>query len=230
MNPNHYLSASIEYLFTNRLNWSKQASVGKTLVSSSMINRVAASIERDVYEVPVGFKWFVDGLVTGALGFGGEESAGASFLTLDARPWSTDKDGITMNLLAAEMTAVSGKDPSERYQMLTDRFGAPFYARKDAPANSEQKKVLSGLSPERVKADRLAGELIVQKITEAPGNRAAIGGLKVATENGWFAARPSGTEDIYKIYGESFLGADHLDQVLSEAQDLVSTVFKAEGV
>ena len=230
MNPNHYLSASIEYLFTHRAQWPSRAAVGKTLVSSGMIDRVAASLGRNLYEVPVGFKWFVEGLVSGELGFGGEESAGASFLTLDARPWSTDKDGIIMNLLAAEMTAVTGKDPSERYHSLTERFGTAYYARKDAPANAAQKKVLSELSPDKVKADRLAREVITGKNTQAPGNGASIGGLKVSTANGWFAARPSGTEDIYKIYAESFLSQSHLENVLSEAQNLVSEVFKLEGI
>jgi len=230
MNPNHYLSASIEYLFTHRAQWPSKAAVGKTLVSSGMIDRVAASLGRNLYEVPVGFKWFVEGLVSGELGFGGEESAGASFLTLDARPWSTDKDGIIMNLLAAEMTAVTGKDPSERYHSLTERFGTAYYARKDAPANAAQKKVLSELSPDKVKADRLAREVITGKNTQASGNGASIGGLKVSTANGWFAARPSGTEDIYKIYAESFLSQSHLENVLSEAQNLVSEVFKLEGI
>lgn len=223
MNPNHYLAVAIEYLFSHRPQWGS-AGVGKTLVSSSMIDRVVKSLDRELVEVPVGFKWFVPGLVEGAIGFGGEESAGASFLRFDGSVWSTDKDGIIMDLLAAEITAVTGKTPSQRYAELAEKFGAPAYARTDAPANREQKAILKKLSPDKVTATELAGEDIVAKLTEAPGNGAAIGGLKVATENAWFAARPSGTEDKYKIYAESFLGEEHLKQVQAEAQAVVSHV------
>ncbi len=226
MNPNHYLAVAIQYLFSHRPNWPQNAAVGKTLVSSSMIDRVAAAMKLNLNEVPVGFKWFVDGLQTGEFGFGGEESAGASFLAMDGSPWSTDKDGIIMNLLAAEITAVTGKDPGELYQELTEEFGNPIYQRIDAPANREQKAILSNLSPDMVKADSLAGEAITAKLTHAPGNGAAIGGLKIVTENGWFAARPSGTEDIYKIYAESFIGHEHLDAILHEAQAIVSDALK----
>ena len=224
MNPNHYLAVAIEYLFAHRPNWSAQAGIGKTLVSSSMIDRVAQRLGRKLVEVPVGFKWFVPGLVTGELGFGGEESAGASFLDRQGLAWSTDKDGIIMNLLAAEITAVTGKDPGEHYQALTAEFGAPIYTRIDAAANREQKAKLSKLSADQVSATELAGEAITAKLTHAPGNHAAIGGLKVTTENGWFAARPSGTEDVYKIYAESFKDQDHLEQILSEAQAMVDSV------
>lgn len=227
MNPNHYLAVAIDYLFSHRPNWPQNAAVGKTLVSSSMIDRVAAASNLNLSEVPVGFKWFVDGLQTGSFGFGGEESAGASFLRLDGGSWSTDKDGIILNLLAAEMTAVTGKDPGLLYQELTAKFGNPVYSRIDAPANREQKAILKNLSPEMVKADMLAGELITAKLTNAPGNDAAIGGLKITSENGWFAARPSGTEDIYKIYAESFKGEEHLQQILSEAQAIVSAALSA---
>ena len=230
LNPNHYLAVSINYLFQNRPLWPASAGIGKTLVSSSMIDRVATSLDRKLVEVPVGFKWFVDGLSTGQLGFGGEESAGASFLTHDGAPWSTDKDGIIMNLLAAEIMAITDKDPGEHYEELTNRFGSPQYARTDAPANRSQKAVLSAMSASNVTATSLAGEPILERLTEATGNDASIGGLKVATENGWFAARPSGTEDIYKIYAESFLGEDHLVRIQTEAQDLVSGLFKTEGV
>ena len=223
MNPNHYLAVAIEYLFSHRPQWGK-AGVGKTLVSSSMIDRVVESLDRELVEVPVGFKWFVPGLVEGTIGFGGEESAGASFLRFDGSVWSTDKDGIIMDLLAAESTAVTGKSPSQRYAELAEKFGAPAYARTDAPANREQKAILKKLSPDKVTATELAGEDIVAKLTEAPGNGAAIGGLKVATENAWFAARPSGTEDKYKIYAESFLGEEHLRKVQAEAQAVVSHV------
>ena len=222
MNPNHYLAVAIQYLFSHRPNWPQNAAVGKTLVSSSMIDRVAEAMNLNLNEVPVGFKWFVDGLQTGEFGFGGEESAGASFLAMDGSPWSTDKDGIIMNLLAAEITAVTGKDPGELYQDMTLNFGSPVYRRIDAPANREEKAILSNLSPEMVKADTLAGETITAKLTHAPGNGAAIGGLKIVTENGWFAARPSGTEDIYKIYAESFIGENHLESILQEAQAIVS--------
>ena len=227
MNPNHYLAVAIDYLFSHRPNWPQNAAVGKTLVSSSMIDRVAAASNLNLSEVPVGFKWFVDGLQTGSFGFGGEESAGASFLRLDGGPWSTDKDGIILNLLAAEMTAVTGKDPGQLYQELTAKFGNPVYSRIDAPANREQKAILKNLSPDMVQADTLAGETITAKLTHAPGNDAAIGGLKITTENGWFAARPSGTEDIYKIYAESFKGEEHLQQILSEAQAIVSAALSA---
>ncbi|AEG30830.1 phosphoglucomutase (alpha-D-glucose-1,6-bisphosphate-dependent) [Thiomicrospira cyclica] len=224
LNPNHYLAVAIQYLFSHRPNWSADAGIGKTLVSSSMIDRVAASLGRNLVEVPVGFKWFVPGLVSGSLGFGGEESAGASFLDRQGMAWSTDKDGIIMNLLAAEITAVTGKDPGEHYQALTEQFGAPVYTRIDAPANREQKTRLSKLSAEQVTATELAGHDITAKLTHAPGNDAAIGGLKVTTAQGWFAARPSGTEDVYKIYAESFEGRAHLDQLLAEAQQMVDGV------
>ncbi len=226
MNPNHYLAVVIQYLFTHRPNWPKNAAVGKTLVSSSMIDRVAKANNLNLSEVPVGFKWFVDGLQTGTFGFGGEESAGASFLRFDGGPWSTDKDGIILNLLAAEITAVTGKDPGALYQELTAQFGDPIYSRIDAPANREEKAILSNLSPEMVKADSLAGEAITAKLTHALGNGAAIGGLKITTENGWFAARPSGTEDIYKIYAESFKGQTHLDQIIDEAKAIVADALK----
>ncbi len=227
MNPNHYLAVAIQYLFTNRPVWPQAAAVGKTLVSSGMIDRVAGLIGRKLYEVPVGFKWFVDGLADGSLGFGGEESAGASFLRKDGLPWSTDKDGIIMDLLAAEITAKTGRNPAEHYGDLVDRFGSPLYERIDAPADTAQKAVLSAMSPEDVKADTLAGESILAKLTRAPGNDAAIGGLKVVTESGWFAARPSGTEAIYKIYAESFRDADHLRRIQEEARELVAGVFAA---
>lgn len=224
MNPNHYLAVAIQYLFQNRPGWNKEAAIGKTLVSSSMIDRVAKSINRTLAEVPVGFKWFVDGLSDGSYGFGGEESAGASFLRKDGTVWSTDKDGIILNLLAAEITAKTGKNPSDHYKELEERFGSPVYERLDAPATIDEKKVLKNLSPDQVKADTLAGEPILKKITKAPGNDAAIGGLKVETENGWFAARPSGTEDIYKIYTESFRGKEHLKKIQDEAIAIVNSV------
>jgi len=227
MNPNHYLATAIEYLFQNRPGWRGDAGVGKTLVSSSMIDRVAKSLGRKLVEVPVGFKWFVDGLLDGSLGFGGEESAGASFLRRDGRVWSTDKDGLIMGLLAAEMMAVTGRDPAESYRALTERFGAPVYERIDAPANFEQKAVLAKLSPEQLTATELAGEPITATLTSAPGNGAALGGLKVETANGWFAARPSGTEDVYKIYAESFLNEAHLRLIQGEAQRLIGDVFTA---
>lgn len=229
MNPNHYLAVAIDYLFANRPGWSEDTAVGKTLVSSSMIDRVVAELGRTLVEVPVGFKWFVPGLGDGTIGFGGEESAGASFLRMDGTSWSTDKDGIILNLLAAEITAVTGKTPSQRYAELAQRYGAPAYARTDAEANREQKAILKQLSPEQVTATELAGEPITAKLTEAPGNGAAIGGLKVTTENAWFAARPSGTEDKYKIYAESFLGEEHLRQVQQEAQAVVSEVLANQG-
>ncbi|MFI5798032.1 phosphoglucomutase (alpha-D-glucose-1,6-bisphosphate-dependent) [Streptomyces sp. NPDC051677] len=221
MNPNHYLAAAIAYLYAHREQWPADAGIGKTLVSSSMIDRVAADLGRRLVEVPVGFKWFVDGLVDGSLGFGGEESAGASFLRRDGSVWTTDKDGIILALLASEITAVTGKTPSEHYAGLTDRFGAPAYARIDAPATREEKALLGKLSPAQVTADTLAGEAVTGVLTEAPGNGAAVGGIKVTTANAWFAARPSGTEDVYKIYAESFLGPDHLRRVQEEAKDVV---------
>ncbi|AEX77275.1 phosphoglucomutase (alpha-D-glucose-1,6-bisphosphate-dependent) [Corynebacterium diphtheriae] len=224
MNPNHYLAVAIDYLFSHRPHWNSSTAVGKTLVSSSMIDRVVADLGRKLVEVPVGFKWFVPGLVDGSVGFGGEESAGASFLRHNGTVWSTDKDGIILDLLASEITAVTGKTPSQRYEELAARFGSPAYARTDAPATRDQKAVLKKLSPEQVTATELAGEAITAKLTTALGNGAAIGGLKVTTENAWFAARPSGTEDKYKIYAESFLGADHLAMVQREAQNLVSDV------
>jgi phosphoglucomutase len=222
MNPNHYLAVAINYLFTHRKGWRKDAAVGKTLVSSSMIDRVAASLGRKLCEVPVGFKWFVDGLVDGSYGFGGEESAGASFLRKDGTVWSTDKDGIILSLLACEILAVTGKDPGVHYQELTAKFGNPVYARMDAVATRDEKAKLLALSPEQVKAKTMAGESITAKLTHAPANGAAIGGLKVCTENGWFAARPSGTEDIYKIYAESFIGEEHLARIQAEAKDIVN--------
>lgn len=224
MNPNHYLAVAIQYLFQNRPGWSDDAAIGKTLVSSSMIDRVAKSINRRLAEVPVGFKWFVDGLLDGSYGFGGEESAGASFLRKDGTVWSTDKDGIILCLLSAEITAKTGKDPGEHYKVLEDEFGSPVYERLDAPASLEEKSILKDLSPDQVKADQLAGEPILKKLTRAPGNDAPIGGLKVETENGWFAARPSGTEDIYKIYTESFKGEDHLKRIQDEAIAIVDSV------
>ena len=230
MNPNHYLSVAVWYLFQNRPHWPGRAAVGKTLVSSSLIDRVAADLDRPLAEVPVGFKWFVEGLKSGAYGIGLEESAGASFLRKDGTVWTTDKDGIIMDLLAAEITARTGKDPGVLYQELTARFGRPIYERMDAPANTTQKEVLSRLSPDQVTAVTLAGEPILAKLTRAPGNDAAIGGLKVVTENGWFAARPSGTEDIYKIYTESFRGPEHLAQIQTEAQEIVQRAFQAAEV
>ncbi len=227
MNPNHFLSVAIWYLFQHRPGWRKDAAIGKTLVSSSMIDRVAAHLGRKLSEVPVGFKWFVDGLLDGSYGFGGEESAGASFLRKDGTVWTTDKDGIIMDLLAAEITATTGKDPALHYQALEAQFGSPMYERMDAPANREQKAILQKLSPEMVTAQELAGEPITAKLTNAPGNNAALGGLKVVTENGWFAARPSGTEDVYKIYAESFEGAEHLRRIQQEAQLIVKAAFDA---
>ncbi|MFA9394940.1 MAG: phosphoglucomutase (alpha-D-glucose-1,6-bisphosphate-dependent) [Halodesulfovibrio sp.] len=230
MNPNHYLAASIEYLFTHRPQWKKDAVVGKTLVSSQMIDLVVESLGRKVAEVPVGFKWFVPGLIDGSYGFGGEESAGASFLRKDGSVWTTDKDGIIMNLLAAEILAVTGKDPQQHYDAMTEKFGTPIYERLQAPASPEQKAALKKLSPDMVKSDTLAGEPILIKLTQAPANGASIEGLKVVTKSGWFAARPSGTEDIYKIYTESFKGKDHLALLQKEAQNMVSEAFKAAGV
>ncbi len=230
MDPNHYLSVAIDYLFRHRPDWPTGAAVGKTLVSSSMIDRVVAGLKRTLIEVPVGFKWFVEGLLSGSLGFGGEESAGASFLRRDGAPWSTDKDGVIMALLAAEITAVTGRDPGEHYLELEARYGSPVYARSDAPANPAQKAVLKALSPAMVQATSLAGETISGRLTHAPGNGAPLGGLKVTTENGWIAARPSGTEDVYKIYAESFLGDDHVERLLEEAQVLVQAAFGEAAV
>jgi phosphoglucomutase len=229
LNPNHYLSVAVDYLFRNRPGWREDAAVGKTVVSSSMIDRVAASLGRRLAEVPVGFKWFVEGLIDGSYGFGGEESAGASFLRKDGSVWTTDKDGIIMGLLAAEITAVTGREPGEAYAELEARFGSPVYERLDAPATPAQKAAFTRLTPEMVTAGALAGEPITARLTRAPGNGAAIGGLKVVAQNGWFAARPSGTENIYKIYAESFLGQEHLDQVKSEAQAIVDAAFRAAG-
>ena len=227
MNPNHYLAASIDYLFRHRPDWGGQCAIGKTMVSSGIIDRVAARLGRKLIETPVGFKWFVDGLVDGSMGFGGEESAGASFIKRDGTVWSTDKDGIILGLLAAEITAKTGKDPGARYADLTRELGAPRYERIDAPATPAQKDVLKKLSPAQVTATELAGEPILAKQTEAPGNGAAFGGLKVITENGWFAARPSGTEDVYKIYAESFRGEDHLRRIQDDARAVVTRVFDA---
>jgi phosphoglucomutase len=224
MNPNHFLAVCIDYLYRNRPEWSAKAAVGKTMVSSSIINRVVAKLGRKLIEVPVGFKWFVPGLIDGSIGFGGEESAGASFLRLDGKAFSTDKDGLILALLASEITAVTGKSPSQHYKTLTDEFGAPEYERIDAPATLEQKSKLAKLSADAVTASELAGEKITGVLTHAPGNNAALGGLKVETENAWFAARPSGTENVYKIYGESFKGAEHLKQVQAEAKQLVDGV------
>jgi len=225
LNPNHYLSVAIEYLFTHRPGWSKSAAVGKSVVCSSMIDRVAKGIGRALKEVPVGFKWFVDGLLSGTLGFGGEESAGASFLRRDGTVWTTDKDGLIMGLLAAEMTAVTGKDPGELYQDLTRKYGQPDFARIDAAATVDQKKILAGVTSKDLTETQLAGEKITGILTTAPGTNDPIGGLKVTSEGGWFAARPSGTEDIYKLYAESFKGAEHLKMIQTEAQEIVQRAF-----
>jgi phosphoglucomutase len=222
MNPNHFLAVAIAYLLSHRPGWSKGTAIGKTLVSSSLIDRVVADLGRTLLEVPVGFKWFVPGLLDGTVGFGGEESAGASFLRHDGSVWTTDKDGILLALLASEIQAVTGRSPSALHKQLTDHFGESAYARIDAPASREEKAALGKLSPEDVTATELAGEPIVAKLTQAPGNDASIGGLKVTTENAWFAARPSGTEDVYKIYAESFRGPEHLAQVQEEARAVVS--------
>jgi phosphoglucomutase len=230
MNPNHYLSVAIWYLFQNRPGWNRDAAVGKTLVSTSMIDRVASSLGRRLIEVPVGFKWFVDALLKGTCGFGGEESAGASFLRKDGTVWTTDKDGILMDLLACEMTAKTGKDPGELYRDLEEKFGRAFYERIDVPATPEQKAVLKKLSLDSVTAKELGGEPIIAKLTRAPANDAEIGGLKVVTRNGWFAARPSGTEDICKIYAESLRGNDHLQRILEEATVIVNAAYKAAGL
>lgn len=227
MNPNHYLAVAIDYLFTNRTNWRKDAGIGKTIVSSSMIDRVAKRLGRKLVEVPVGFKWFVEGLSDGSLGFGGEESAGASFLRKDGSVWTTDKDGIILALLSAEILATTGKSPSDHYDALTKEFGNPVYARVEAPASAEEKANFKKLSADQITASEFAGEKIVEKLTTAPSNNASIGGLKVVTENGWFAARPSGTEDIYKIYAESFKGEEHLKQIQDEAKSLVSKVLSS---
>ena len=229
MNPNHYLSVAVDYLFRHRPDWPGDAAVGKTLVSSSMIDRVAADLGRPLAEVPVGFKYFVDGLLQGRYGFGGEESAGASFLRRDGRVWTTDKDGLLLGLLAAEITAVTGEDPGRAYRRLTERYGEPAYARSDAPATPAQKRVLAGLSPDAVKAESLAGDAVQQRLTTAPANGEPIGGLKIVTAAGWFAARPSGTEDVYKIYAESFRGEAHLRQLQEEAQALVQAAFDEAG-
>ncbi len=229
LNPNHYLAVSIDYLFRNRPEWRPDAGIGKTLVSSSIIDRVAADLSRRLDEVPVGFKWFVDGLLDGSLGFGGEESAGASFLKRDGEAWSTDKDGLILGLLSAEIAAKLGKDPGERYRELTAKFGDPVYERIDAPASPDEKAILQKLSPEQVSAKELAGEKIEAMLTKAPANGAALGGLKVVTKNGWFAARPSGTENVYKIYAESFLGKEHLRRIQEEAQTLISRTFANAG-
>jgi phosphoglucomutase len=226
LNPNHYLAVAISYLFTNRPQWSPDAAIGKTVVSSSLIDRVARHLGRRLYEVPVGFKWFVDGLLAGTLGFGGEESAGASFLRRDGTVWTTDKDGIMMGLLAAEMTARTGRDPGEQYRDLAAQHGTSYYARTDAAATPEEKALLGKLSPQQVQAKELAGDPIEAILTNAPGDGNAIGGLKVSTPNGWFAARPSGTENIYKIYAESFVSEEHLQRIQTEAQALVSEVLR----
>jgi phosphoglucomutase len=230
LNPNHYLAVAIDYLFGHRPGWKADAGIGKTLVSSGIIDRVAANLKRRLLEVPVGFKWFVDGLLDGSLGFGGEESAGASFLAKDGSPWSTDKDGLIMGLLAAEMTAKLGKDPGVCYRELSAQFGDPVYERIDAPASAAEKAILQKLSPEQVPAKELAGEKIEAMLTTAPGNGAALGGLKVVTKNGWFAARPSGTEDVYKIYAESFLGKEHLRRIQEEARAVISKTLAAAAV
>jgi phosphoglucomutase len=227
MNPNHYLAVAIRYLLAHRPLWPKTAAVGKTLVSSSMIDRVVAGIGRRLVEVPVGFKWFVPGLLDGTLCFGGEESAGASFLRRDGTVWTTDKDGLLLNLLAAEITARTGKDPGEHYRELTAEFGEPHYTRIDAAASPAQKAKLGRLSPEAVSASTLAGEPITARLTRAPGNDAGIGGLKVVAANGWFAARPSGTENVYKIYAESFRDERHLQQIVTEAQQIVDGALAA---
>jgi phosphoglucomutase len=226
MNPNHYLAVAISYLFRNRARWRKDAAIGKTVVSSSMIDRVASSLERKLIETPVGFKWFVDGMIDGSVGFCGEESAGGSFLRTDGTVWTTDKDGLILGLLAAEITAREGRDPGTIYNDLTKKFGAPAYERIDAPATLAQKDILKKLTPAQLDARELAGEKIINAITVAPGNGAAIGGIKVTSESGWFAARPSGTEEVYKIYAESFKGEDHLHRIQAEAQELIAQVFK----
>jgi phosphoglucomutase len=229
MNPNHYLAVAIWYLFQNRQRWRPDAVIGKTLVTSSMIDRVAARLGRKLWEVPVGFKWFVEGLIKGSCAFGGEESAGASFLRKDGTVWTTDKDGFIPDLLAAEITARTGKNPGEHYRDLVEMFGEPVYERIDTPASAKQKQVLSHLAPEQVTASTLAGDVITAKLTKAPGNDAPIGGLKVITEHGWFAARPSGTEDVYKVYGESFKGVEHLADIMKEATEILDNAFRRAG-
>jgi len=226
MNPNHYLAAAISYLFDHRTDWPKSAAVGKTVVSSAIIDRAAQKAGRNLFEVPVGFKWFVDGLLDGSLGFGGEESAGASFLRRDGSVWTTDKDGLILGLLAAEMTAKTGKDPSQIHAALVQETGAFFYERIDAPASAAQKDILKKRSPSQFTARQLAGDPVTAVISQAPGNKAPIGGIKVSTDKGWFAARPSGTEEIYKIYAESFVSQDHLQRIQREAQVLISAVFE----
>jgi phosphoglucomutase len=228
MNPNHYLSVAIWYLFQNRPRWGKDVAVGKTLVSSSMIDRVAAHLGRRLAEVPVGFKWFVAGLLDGSYGFGGEESAGASFLRQDGTTWTTDKDGILLDLLAAEITARTGRDPGEHYRALEERFGSPAYERIDAPATAGQKAALQDLSPDMVTARELAGEPITARLTRAPANGAPIGGIKVVAPSGWFAARPSGTEDVYKMYAESFKGVAHLRRIQEEARAIIDAAFRSK--
>ena len=228
MNPNHYLSVAVSYLFQNRLTWMPEVTVGKTVVTSAMLDRVAKSLGRKVTEVPVGFKWFVPGLLDGSLGFGGEESAGASFLRKNGTTWTTDKDGIILDLLAAEILAITGKDPMTHYEKLEEQFGKAYYRRMEAAATIEQKAVFGKLTPEMVKADLLAGDKIEDKLTKAKGNGADIGGLKIVTENGWVAVRPSGTEDIYKVYAESFVGKDHLQKILDEGQGIVQDLFEEE--
>jgi phosphoglucomutase len=230
MNPNHYLATAIDYLYRNRSGWGQGAGVGKTMVSSSIIDRVTADLGRTLVEVPVGFKWFVPGLIDGSVAFGGEESAGASFLRQDGTVWTTDKDGILLALLASEITARTGETPSQRYRALTARLGDPTYARIDAPATPAQKAALGRLSPDQVTAEELAGEPIRERLTAAPGSGAPLGGLKVVTDSGWFAARPSGTEDVYKLYAESFQGPEHLAQIQREAQQIVDAALAgAEG-
>jgi len=229
LDPNHYLSVAISYLFANRPQWSRAVAAGKTIVSSSMIDRVAAGLNRRLIEVPVGFKWFVESLIDGTVGFCGEESSGATFLRRDGTVWTTDKDGIVPNLLAAEITARTGSDPGEHYHKLTEEFGSPLYERVDAPATAEQKERLEKLSAEAVTASKLAGEPITAKLTNAPGNLAPIGGLKVIATSGWFAARPSGTESIYKIYAESFKDRGHLEAILREAQEIVNDAMEVKS-
>jgi phosphoglucomutase len=226
MNPNHYLAVAIWYLFRHRPDWPESTGIGKTLVSSSMIDRIALDLKRQLFEVPVGFKWFVDGLLNGSYGFAGEESAGASFLRRDGNVWTTDKDGIIMDLLAAEITATTGYDPGEHYKKLENKFGSPVYQRIDSAANAQQRTMLKNLSADSIHTDDLAGEPIKSKISRAPANNAPIGGIKIISENGWFAARPSGTEDVYKIYAESFRGDSHLEQILQQAQDIVQKAFQ----
>ncbi|MDD3310932.1 phosphoglucomutase (alpha-D-glucose-1,6-bisphosphate-dependent) [Pseudodesulfovibrio sp.] len=229
LNPNHYLAVAVDYLFRHRPGWSDCVAVGKTIVTSSMLDRVAAGVERELYEVPVGFKWYVNCLLDGTCAFGGEESAGASFVRFNGAPWTTDKDGIILDLLAVEMTARTGRDPGERYRALTEQYGAPVYERTDAPATPAQKAAFASLTPEMVAADTLAGEAVTARLTRAPGNNAPFGGLKVTTENGWFASRPSGTENIYKIYAESFKDADHLRAIQAEAKAIVGAAFEKAG-